>query len=130
MDPELGLIYFTTGNPGPDFDRHVRLGDNLFADSLVCIDARTGQRVWHYQVVRHDLWDRDFPSPPSLVTVTHGGRRIDALGGTLAAIEKGWIQAEIQTAAYEFQQQVERGEKIVSLFEPHADHRQGRRRCQ
>ena len=54
-------------------------GDNLFANSLIALDAATGKRIWHFQMVRHDIWDRDLPSPPSLVTVRANGRDIDAV---------------------------------------------------
>jgi quinoprotein glucose dehydrogenase len=56
-----------------------RLGDDLFADTLLALDAKTGRRLWHFQGVHHDIWDRDFPSPPSLLTVTRAGRRVDAI---------------------------------------------------
>ncbi|HET7923576.1 MAG TPA: PQQ-binding-like beta-propeller repeat protein, partial [Rhodanobacteraceae bacterium] len=62
VDPELGLIYFSTGNPGPDFNGAVRAGDNLFTASVVALDARTGQYRWHFQEVHHDLWDYDAPN--------------------------------------------------------------------
>jgi len=55
------------------------LGANLFADSLVCLDASTGQRKWHYQLVHHGLWDYDMPGPPSLVRIKVDGKRIDAV---------------------------------------------------
>ena len=56
-----------------------RPGDNLFAESIVCLDIRTGQRVWHYQLIHHGVWDYDNPAPPTLVDVTHDGRRIKAV---------------------------------------------------
>ena len=59
--------------------RSNRAGDNLFANSLLALDAETGERRWHFQIVRHDTWDRDLPSPPTLVTVRRNGRRIDAV---------------------------------------------------
>ena len=63
VDPELGLIYFSTGNPGPDLNGGVRAGDNLFSASIVALDARTGQYRWHFQEVHHDIWDYDAPNP-------------------------------------------------------------------
>ena len=54
-------------------------GDNLFANSLIALKAATGERVWHFQTVRHDIWDRDLPAPPNLVTVTRDGRQVDAV---------------------------------------------------
>jgi quinohemoprotein ethanol dehydrogenase len=63
LDPELGLIYFSTGNPGPDFNGAVRAGDNLYTASIVAIDVRTGKYRWHFQQVHHDIWDYDAPNP-------------------------------------------------------------------
>ena len=74
VDPELGLIYFTTGNPGPDFNGKIRAGDNLFATSMLAIDAATGKYRWHFQQIHHDLWDYDGPSPVVLFDVTINGR--------------------------------------------------------
>ena len=63
LDPELGLVYFSTGNPGPDLHGGVRPGDNLFSVSIVAIDARSGRYRWHFQQVHHDIWDYDSPNP-------------------------------------------------------------------
>ena len=63
VDPDLGLIYFSTGNPGPDYNGAVRKGDNLFTASIVALDAKTGKYRWHFQQVHHDIWDYDGPSP-------------------------------------------------------------------
>jgi quinoprotein glucose dehydrogenase len=79
LDERRGIVYVPTGSAASDFYGADRLGDNLFANSLVALDAATGKRRWHFQVVRHDLWDRDLPSPPTLVTVRRGGRTIDAV---------------------------------------------------
>jgi alcohol dehydrogenase (cytochrome c) len=73
VDPELGMIYFTTGNPGPDFNGKIRAGDNLFATSMVAIDAATGKYRWHFQQIHHDLWDYDGPSPVVLFDVMING---------------------------------------------------------
>jgi len=73
VDAELGLIYFSTGNPGPDFNGAVRAGDNLFSASIVAIEARTGRYRWHFQEVHHDLWDYDAPNPVVLFDVRMGG---------------------------------------------------------
>jgi quinohemoprotein ethanol dehydrogenase len=73
VDPELGLIYFSTGNPGPDFNGAVRPGDNLFTASIVAIEARTGRYRWHFQQVRHDIWDYDAPNPVVLFDATIDG---------------------------------------------------------
>jgi quinoprotein glucose dehydrogenase len=79
VDERRGIVYVPTGSAASDFYGADRLGDNLFANSLVALDAATGRRLWHFQFVRHDLWDRDLPSPPTLVSVTRDGRRIDAV---------------------------------------------------
>jgi glucose dehydrogenase len=79
LDEARGIVYVPTGSAASDFYGADRLGDNLFANSLLALDAATGKRVWHFQIVRHDVWDRDLPSPPSLVTVRQNGRRIDAV---------------------------------------------------
>jgi quinoprotein glucose dehydrogenase len=72
-------VFVPTGSATPDFYGGARAGRNLFANSLVALDAATGTRVWHFQTVHHDIWDRDLPAPPNLVTVRHGGRRVDAV---------------------------------------------------
>ena len=82
VDEGRGIVYVPTGSASADFYGANRLGDNLFANSLIALDASTGRRVWHFQAVHHDIWDRDFPSPPSLVTVTRNGRRVDAVAQT------------------------------------------------
>ena len=73
IDPELGLIYVSTGNAGPDYDGSVRPGDNLFAASILALDAKTGQYRWHFQEVHHDIWDYDAPSPVVLFDQTYNG---------------------------------------------------------
>lgn len=79
VDEELGTVYLPTGTPTNDFYGGHRLGDNLYAESIVCLNAETGERVWHFQAVHHGLWDYDFPTPPQLVDITVGGRKIRAL---------------------------------------------------
>ena len=79
VDPKLGIVYAPTGSASPDFYGGNRLGANLYANCLLALDARTGERVWHYQLVHHDLWDRDFPAPPNLITVRRNGKKIDAV---------------------------------------------------
>jgi quinohemoprotein ethanol dehydrogenase len=74
VDPELGLVYFSTGNPGPDLNGSVRPGDNLFSVSIVAIEARTGEYRWHYQQVHHDLWDYDSPNPVILFDAEYDGK--------------------------------------------------------
>jgi quinoprotein glucose dehydrogenase len=88
VDPALGLVFAATGSASFDFYGVNRHGDNLFADCVLALDARTGKRVWHFQAIRHDVWDWDFPAPPTLVTVTRNGRRVEAV----AQITKtGWV---------------------------------------
>ena len=87
-DPELGLLYFSTGNPGPDFNGSVRAGDNLFSVSMVAVEARTGKYRWHFQQVHHDLWDYDSPNPVILFDVEIDGvmRKAAAEAG-----KTGWV---------------------------------------
>ena len=79
LDERRGLLYLPVSTPSNDFYGGNRLGANVFADSLVCLDAKSGVRRWHRQLVHHGLWDYDMPAPPSLVTLQHGGRRVDAV---------------------------------------------------
>ena len=73
VDPALGLIFFSTGNPGPDYNGAVRKGDNLFSASIVALDAKTGRYRWHFQQVHHDIWDYDGPSPVVLFDLELNG---------------------------------------------------------
>jgi quinoprotein glucose dehydrogenase len=82
VDAARGVVFVPTGSAAADFYGANRHGDNLFANTLLALDARTGARLWHFQAVRHDIWDRDFPAPPSLVTVTRDGKRVDAVAQT------------------------------------------------
>ena len=79
LDEGRGLVYAATGSTSYDFYGANRLGDNLYANSILCLRAATGERVWHFQAVKHDLWDRDFPSPPALVTIQKDGRPLDVV---------------------------------------------------
>ncbi|OLC37289.1 MAG: hypothetical protein AUG08_15630 [Acidobacteria bacterium 13_1_20CM_2_55_15] len=88
VDPELGLIYFTTGNPGPDFNGRIRRGDNLFSVSMVAIEAKTGKYRWHFQQVHHDIWDYDSPNPVILFDVRINGRLRKAAA---EASKTGWV---------------------------------------
>src|SRR5262249_5713044 len=78
-DAEHGYVYLPVEAPTGDFYGGHRHGDNLFADSLVCLDANTGKRVWHFQVLHHDIWDYDLPAPPVLVDITVRGKKIPAV---------------------------------------------------
>ncbi len=79
VDPKLGIVFAATGSASFDFYGSNRIGDNLFADCVLALDARTGKRIWHFQGVKHDVWDLDFPAAPSLVTVTRNGRKVEAV---------------------------------------------------
>src|SRR5262249_36120659 len=78
-DEELGYVYIPVEMPTGDFYGGTRLGDNLFSDSLVCLEARTGKRVWHFQLVHHDIWDWDIAAAPILADIAVEGRRIKAV---------------------------------------------------
>src|SRR6185369_11378293 len=81
-DDELGYVYVASETPssrGGDFWGGRRPGNNLFAESLICLDARTGKRVWHFQAVHHGIWDYDFNAPPTLIDITANGRRVKAI---------------------------------------------------
>ena len=74
-DPDLQLVYWTTGNPSPDYNGDDRLGDNLYASSVVALDAKTGQLKWHFQFTPHNVWDWDAEQPTVLVDTTMDGQR-------------------------------------------------------
>ena len=88
VDHELGLVYFVTGNPSPDLNGHIRAGDNLYTDSIVALDVKTGKLRWHFQEIHHDVWDTDPSSPPVLFDMTVGGKRVPALA---QAGKIGWV---------------------------------------
>jgi quinohemoprotein ethanol dehydrogenase len=88
VDPELGLIYFTTGNPGPDFNGRIRPGNNLFSASMVALEVKTGKYRWHFQQVHHDIWDYDSPNPVILFDVKVNGRVRKAAA---EASKTGWV---------------------------------------
>jgi quinoprotein glucose dehydrogenase len=79
LDPERGLLFAGTGSPSYDHFGGNRIGQNLFANCVLALKAETGERVWHFQVVHHDLWDYDIPCQPTLVTVEQNGKKIDAV---------------------------------------------------
>jgi quinoprotein glucose dehydrogenase len=79
VDVRRGIAFVALGSAAFDFYGGDRHGDNLFANSVVALDARTGKRIWHYQIIKHDIWDYDLPAPPILVTVNRAGRQIDAV---------------------------------------------------
>lgn len=79
IDRKRGIVYVPTGSPAFDYYGGNREGKNLFASTLLALDAQTGKRIWSYQFVHHDIFDRDLPAPPTLLTVTHNGEKIDAV---------------------------------------------------
>ncbi len=104
LDAERGIVYVPTGSAAFDFYGGDRHGDNLFANTLLALDANTGERKWHFQTVHHDLWDRDLPAPPNLMTVEHDGKKIDAV-------------AQITKSAYVFLFNRETGEPLFPIEE-------------
>jgi alcohol dehydrogenase (cytochrome c) len=88
VDPELGMIYFSTGNPGPDYNGAIRPGDNLFTSSIVALDAYTGVYRWHFQQVHHDIWDFDAPNPVVLFDLEYEN---ELRKGLAQAGKTGWV---------------------------------------
>jgi quinoprotein glucose dehydrogenase len=88
VDVQRGIVYVPTGSAVFDFYGGDRAGDDLFANTLLALDAATGKRIWSFQGVHHDVWDRDFPSPPALLTVKRDGKKIDAVAQTS---KQGWV---------------------------------------
>ncbi|HMR84954.1 MAG TPA: PQQ-binding-like beta-propeller repeat protein [Niabella sp.] len=79
LDKERGIVYVPTGSASFDFYGGNRKGTNLFANCILALDAATGKYIWHYQTVRHDIWDRDLPAPPNLITINKDGKKTDAV---------------------------------------------------
>ena len=102
VDPELGMVYFSTGNPVPMYGGELRAGDNLFTAAVLALDMETGERRWHYQVVRHDIWDSDIATPVLLYDTEIDGEPVPAL-------------AAIRADGYLFLFNRETGEPIVEL---------------
>ncbi|HEX6770932.1 MAG TPA: c-type cytochrome, partial [Acidobacteriaceae bacterium] len=88
LDEARGILYAPTGSAVSDFYGADRIGSDLFADTLLALDAETGKRIWSFQDVHHDIWDRDFPSPPSLLSVMHKGKHVDAVA---QATKQGYL---------------------------------------
>ncbi|WP_326991879.1 PQQ-binding-like beta-propeller repeat protein [Chitinophaga sp. 212800010-3] len=82
LDEQRGILYAVTGNPSNDFYGGSRLGAGLYGNCIIALDAQSGKKIWHYQTVHHDVWDRDLPTPPVLITVTHNGKQVDAVAQT------------------------------------------------
>ena len=90
VDLKRGIVFAPTGSASPDFYGATRIGDDLFANTLLALDAQTGKRLWHFQGVHHDLWDRDFSAPPILVSVRRNGKNIPAIVQTT---KQGYVYA-------------------------------------
>ncbi len=88
VDPELGMIYIPTGAPRFDWYGGNREGDNLYANSIIALNARTGERVWHFQAVHHDLWDYDLPTSPKLLTIKRNGEDVPIV---IQPTKMGWL---------------------------------------
>lgn len=88
VDSVRGLVYLPVGTPSNDWYGGERKGAGLFGETLLCLDARTGKRVWHFQTAHHGLWDYDLPAPPNLVTVNHGGKKVDIV---VAPTKQGFL---------------------------------------
>jgi glucose dehydrogenase len=99
IDPELGLIYFSTGNAGPDYDGSVRPGDNLFAVSIVALHM-DGSYAWHFQQVHHDIWDFDSPSPTVLYDTTIKGQPVKATAAYFASASCPYRHSIIVSTAF------------------------------
>lgn len=104
IDEERGIVFVPTGSASFDFWGGNRKGDNLFANSLIALDIKTGKRLWHFQTVHHDIWDRDLPAPPNLVTVFKNGVEIEAV-------------AQITKSGYVFLFDRETGVPIFDIIE-------------
>lgn len=79
LDKESGVLFVPTGSASPDFYGGTRKGSNLYSNCLLALEASTGKLLWHFQFVHHDLWDRDLPAPPNLISVEHNGKKIAAV---------------------------------------------------
>jgi quinoprotein glucose dehydrogenase len=106
IDEKRGLVFAATGSAAFDFYGANRIGDDLFANCVLALKAESGERVWHFQAVRHDLWDRDFPAAPALVTVSRDGRRVDAV-------------AQVTKSGYVFVLDRETGQPLFPLERRH-----------
>ncbi|RRA99046.1 outer membrane protein assembly factor BamB family protein [Larkinella rosea] len=82
LDEKRGTVYLGTGSPSVDFYGGIRAGQNLYSDCILALNAETGKMQWYFQTIHHDLWDRDLPCPPNLVTVKHNGKIVDAVAQT------------------------------------------------
>ena len=104
VDVEREILFVPTGSAAPDFYGGKRIGQNLYANSLLAIDANTGGRLWHFQFTHHDIWDRDLPAPPNLIQVERDGKKIDAV-------------AQVTKQGYVFVFNRETGEPLFDIME-------------
>ncbi len=104
LDDEREIVFVPVASPGHDFYGGDRLGENLFGTSLLALNANTGERIWHYQFVRHDIWDYDPPAAPNLITVQHDGKWVDAV-------------AQVTKTGYVFVFNRETGESLFPIKE-------------
>lgn len=104
LDHSRGIVYVPTGSATYDFYGGYRHGDNLYANSLLALDAQTGERIWHFQGVHHDVWDRDFPANPNLIRIQKDGKWIDAV-------------AQISKQGYTYVFDRESGEPVWPILE-------------
>jgi len=93
LDAERGIVFAPTGSASFDFYGANRIGDDLFANCLLALDAETGKRIWHFQFVHHDVWDRDLPAAPTLVQIQHDGKEVDALA-QITKYGRVWLMDE------------------------------------
>ena len=94
IDQERGIAFIPTGSAAMDFYGGKRLGSNLYANCMLALDANTGKKLWHFQYVHHDTSDWDPSSAPVLLTVNHGGKKIDAVAQTLKTVLCMWFNRE------------------------------------
>jgi len=82
LDEKRGIVFLATGAPANDYYGANRVGNNLFGNSVIALNAKTGKYIWHFQTIHHDLWDYDLPAPPNLITIVQNGKKIDAVAQT------------------------------------------------
>lgn len=114
LDEKRGVLYVPLGSASYDFYGGKRKGQNLFANCLVALDAATGNRIWHYQTVHHDVWDKDLPTPPALVTITRNGLKTDAVAQPTKSGYLFVLDRETGKPLYEVEEiQVDTDSKLV-----------------
>jgi quinoprotein glucose dehydrogenase len=114
LDEQRGIVFGSTGSASFDFYGGKRTGDNLFANSVLALDAATGRRIWHFQTLHHDVWDKDLPTPPALITLHKDGKDIDAV-------------AQTTKTGYVFLFERETGKPVYPIVETSVPHQSGLR---